>query len=407
MLDESLPLGARIGNALVSYCRYLGKLAWPANLTVFYPHPGQWPVGEVLLAGGLLLGLTTLAWAGRRRHPHLLLGWLWYCGTLVPVSQVIQTGGHAMADRYTYLPLLGLFVAVVWGAGEATRGWRYRAPALAAAGGAVLALCLALTREQLGYWLDSESLFRHALEVTADNYLAHNNLGAALARKGQTDAAIPQYHEALRLKPDYADACYNLGAALAAKGQIADAMGQFREAIRFNPGYADAHNNLGAALVTEGQIDAGIADYQETLRLKPDHVEAHYNLGAALEAKGQIGEAIAQFQEALRLNPGYAEAHYNLGILFLKTRQNAEAVAQLHEALRLKPDYAEARKQLARLGVEYAKAVVARGGALAGQGKYAEAIQFYQYRLEIPARPDRRLEQPGLAAGRLSRRGVS
>jgi hypothetical protein len=184
---ERVPLGARTGNALISYCRYLGKMFWPADLAVFYPHPGYWPLGRVLLAGGLLLGISALFWVQRRRYPFLLVGWFWYCGTLVPMSQIIQTGIHAMADRNTYLPSLGVLIFTVWGACELTRHWRYQVLAGSVAGGAAIVLCVPLTRQQIGYWRESETLFRHALAVTENNALAFNNLGAALGKKGQTD----------------------------------------------------------------------------------------------------------------------------------------------------------------------------------------------------------------------------
>ena len=158
---------------------------WPTDLAVFYPHPGHWPLGKVLLAGGVILGLSVLVWVQRRRYPYLLIGWLWYCGTLVPVSQVIQTGAHAMADRWTYLPSLGVLILTVWGAYELTRRWRYQALALSVAGGAAIVLCLALTRQQIGYWRDSEALFRHALEVTENNYLPTRTSASPSTRKAK------------------------------------------------------------------------------------------------------------------------------------------------------------------------------------------------------------------------------
>ena len=190
---ENLPLGARSGNALISYCRYLGKLFWPTDLAVFYPHPGYWPMEQVLLAGGLMLGISVLLFVKRRRYPFLLMGWLWFCGTLVPVIGLVQSGEQAMADRFTYVPSLGVLILAIWGAYELTRRWRYHVIALSVAGSAAIVLCMALTRQQLGYWQDSETLFRHALEVTENNYLAHNNLGDALIKKGQIDEAISQY----------------------------------------------------------------------------------------------------------------------------------------------------------------------------------------------------------------------
>jgi tetratricopeptide (TPR) repeat protein len=282
---ENLPLGARSGNALISYCRYLGKLFWPVDLAVFYPHPGHWPLEQVLLAGGLMLAISVLLVVQRGRYPFLLMGWLWFVGTLVPVIQLVQTGSHAMADRYAYIPSLGVLILAIWGAYELTRRWQYRVIALSVAGWAAIVLCLGLTRQQLGYWQDNETLFGHALEVTENNYLAHKVLGDVFLEKNQTDEAISQYQEAIRLAPDYAKAHYNLGVALEKEGQTDEATRQYQETIRLKPDYAEAHNNLGAALGRKGQIDEAIRQFQEAIRLKPDFVKAHNNLAAALEMK--------------------------------------------------------------------------------------------------------------------------
>ena len=248
MSFESLPLGARGGNALISYCRYLGKLFWPVDLAVFYPHPGYWPMGKVLLAGVLLLGITELCVVVRRRYPFMLIGWLWYVGTLVPVIGLVQVGDQAMADRYTYIPSLGVLILVIWGANELTRQWRHQLMILSVAGCGAIILCLGMTRRQLGYWQDSETLFRHALEVTKNNYLAHDNLGDILSQKGRTDEAISQFQEAIRLKPDDENAHYNLGAAFSHKGRTDGAINQFQEAIRLKPDDAEAHFDLGLIL---------------------------------------------------------------------------------------------------------------------------------------------------------------
>ena len=282
---ESLPLSARLANALISYGRYLGKLLWPTDLAVYYPHPGHWPLGEVLLAGGLILGISVLVWAQRRRFPFLLMGWLWYCGTLVPLSQVIQTGTHAMADRWTYLPSLGVLILVVWGGCDLTRGWRYQVVAWSVAGGAAIFLCLALTRQQIGYWKDGETLFRHTLAVTQNNAVAHDGLGVALNNQGQIDEAICQFQEAVRLNPAYANAHYNLGVAFFQRGRIDEAIRQFQEALRLVPDHPQAHNNLGAALGRQGQTDEAIRQFQEALRLKPDNAEARKNLNLLLANK--------------------------------------------------------------------------------------------------------------------------
>ena len=374
---ENLPLGARTANALISYGRYLGKLFWPADLAVFYPRPGHWPLGMVLLAGGLVLGLSGLVWGLRRRHPYGLVGWLWFLGTLIPVIGLVQVGGQAMADRYTYLPSLGVLILSVWGACELTRVWRYRVMPLCVVGGGASLLCLALTRQQLGHWQDNETLFRQALVVTENNQIAHKSLGDALDKKGQTDEAIGHFQEAIRLKPGYADAHNNLGNTLLKKGQADEAIGHFQEAIRLKPGYANAYNNLGNALLKKGQPGEAIRQYQEAIRLEPADANTHYNLGNAFLKNGQPDEAIRQYQEAIRLKRDSPAACYNLGIVFGMKGQPDEAIRQFQEAIRLNPDYAEAHSNL--------------GTAFFQQGRADEAIRQYQEALRLkPDFPDAR-----------------
>jgi len=354
---EDFPLGVRVENALISYGRYLGKLFWPTDLAVFYPHPGHWPVGQVLLAGGVVVGVSLLLYGQRQRWPFLLMGWLWFLGTLVPVIGLVQVGGQAMADRYTYIPSLGVLVVAVWGAYELTRRWPYQVMALSVAGGAAIILCLVLTRQQLANWQDSETLFRHAIKVTENNYVAHDNLGTVLGQKGQMDEAIREFQEAVRLKPNHANAHCNLGIALDKKGRTDEAIRQFREAVRLQPDHVEAHSNLGRVLDKKGQMDEAMIQFQEAIRLRPDHADAHNNLGVNLGKRGQIDAAISQLQETIRLKPDHAEAHNNLGTAFLQQGRTGEAISQYREAIRLKPDYADAQNNLARaLGMQNAPA---------------------------------------------------
>jgi Flp pilus assembly protein TadD len=437
---QNLSLGVRDGNALISYCRYLGKLFWPTKLAVFYPYPGHWPLAELLLAGGLLIGLSTLFFLQRRRCPFLLMGWLWFVGTLVPVIGLVQVGEQAMADRYLYIPSLGVLIVVIWGLYELTRHWRYQATALSVAGSAAIVLCTVLTWRQLGYWQDSEALFGHALEVTENNHIArfnlgvvragqgrldeaisefqeairlnpydakdHNNLGVALDKQGRSDEAIGQYQEAIRLKPDYADAHNNLGAVLDKQGRSDEAISQYQEAIRLKPDYPDAYNNLGVVLDKQGRSDEAISQFQEAIRLKPDYADAHNNLGNALIRKGQINEAISQLQETIRLKPDAAEAHYNLGDALARQGQIDEAISQFQEAIRLKPDDADAHNYLGitlarigrideaisqlqetvRLKPDYAEAHNNLGAALARNGRIDEATSQFQEAIRL--KPD-------------------
>ncbi len=378
---QTLPLGARCGNALISYCRYLGKLFWPADLAVFYPHPGYWPIGQVLLAGGLIAGISMFVLMKRRQYPFLLVGWLWFCGTLVPVIQLVQSGEQAMADRFTYVPSLGLLILVIWGAYELTRRRRYQVMLLSAVGSAAVILCLGLTRLQLGYWKNSETLFRQALEVTKNNQFAHKALGDALLKEGQIDEAIRQFQEAIRLKPDDADIHYNLGNALLKKDQTDEAIRQFHEVVRLKPDDADAHNNLGNAFLKQGQIDEAIRQFQEVIHLKPDDAEAHNNLATALGRNGQIDEGINQFQEAVRLNPDDPNIHYNFGNALLKNDQIAEAIRQYEEVIHLTPDDAEAHNNL--------------GIALGRKGQIEEAIREFQEAIHL--KPDYTDAQNNLA----------
>jgi Flp pilus assembly protein TadD len=366
---ENLPLGARFGNVLVSYCRYLGKLFWPVDLAVFYPYPGHWPLATVLLAGLLLVVFSLLVIVKRRQYPFLLVGWLWFIGMLVPVIGLVQVGIQAMADRYAYLPSLGLLILAIWGAYELTLRSRYHVIVLSLAGLAAIALCLGLTRQQLGYWHDSETLLRHALAVTENNSLVHNTLGNAFLDKNRIDDAISEYQEAVRLSPGYAEAHLHLGIALAKKGQLDEAINQFQEVVLLEPNDVDAHYDLATALYNKGRMDEAIRQYQEVIRLRPDDVEAQHQLDKALNQKGQADEAIGQLEEAIRLKPDSVEPYDNLGDAFAARGRFEEAIEYYRQAIQINSNRPET---FVHLGVAFSQL-----------GRTREAIAQYQEALKL------------------------
>ncbi|MGD8695130.1 MAG: tetratricopeptide repeat protein [Syntrophobacterales bacterium] len=345
---EAFPLTTRIANALISYLSYIGKMIWPHNLAVYYPHSGSIPVWQAAGAGLTLICVTVLViWTARKR-PYLAVGWLWYLGTLVPVIGLVQVGSQAMADRYTYLPLVGLFIALAWGVPCLFAGWRHRQSMLAILATIVLVSFTVCTWLQLRHWQNSITLFQHTLQVTTNNHFAHNNLGVALAQDGRLNEAISHYSEALRLKPGAFEVHNNLANALAAQGSVDEAIQHYFEALRLEPDYDKAHNNLGNVLAGTGRGEEAIIHYSEAIKINPDYAGAHYNLANALAAQGSVDEAIQHYFEALRILPDWAGAHNNLGVSLEKSGKLKEAIAHYHEALRIRPDYAKARNNLER-----------------------------------------------------------
>jgi hypothetical protein len=278
------PLTDRIANAVVSYASYMGKMIWPQNLAVFYPHPGNsLPVWQITGAALLLISVSFVVMRSARQYPYFLVGWLWYLGTLVPVIGLVQSGDQGMADRFTYVPLIGLFIMITWGASELLKTWRHRGMILAVTASTLLltfAICSAL---QVRYWKNDTTLFTHALEVTENNFLAQNNLGAAMAREGRLDEAIVHFGEALRISPNYVRAHYNLGLALAKKGRLDEAIVHYSEALRLEPDYPDALNGLGVALARQGRIEEAIVYFAAALKINPDYAPARSNLDLALQ----------------------------------------------------------------------------------------------------------------------------
>jgi tetratricopeptide (TPR) repeat protein len=311
-LGSTYSLPNRLGNAVVSYPRYLGKTFWPTDLSVFYPHPGSWPAWQVAASGVLLLLLSAFAIALARRWPYVFVGWFWFLGMLVPVIGIVQVGWQSIADRYTYLPGIGLAIIIVFGAWDLIRACIANIQ-IASRIGAVLAGCVAfvllcVTELQITYWDNTLALFNHALEVTPDNYVAHGYVGTELAAQGKLDDAIEHFSEAVRIYPGHADAEANWGNALMRQGRLDDAIEHFERALRIRPEYAQAHNNLAIALVQKGDIANAEKHFAEAVHIKPDWDDARANWAAALVRLGQMDEAAGQYKIVLEHNPTHARA---------------------------------------------------------------------------------------------------
>jgi tetratricopeptide (TPR) repeat protein len=379
-----ITIGPRLSNTLVSYAVYLEQMVWPSSLAVIYPHPaiigGDIAVWKVAGSVLLLAGISWLVWRERQRRPYLALGWLWYLGTLVPVIGLVQVGGAAHADRYTYVPLIGVFIAAAWGVPELIPTGRWRERILGVSAGAVLAALAVTAWFQAGYWRDNITLYSRSLVVTEGNWMVLSNLGGAYEDRGEHVRARECFMEALRIKPEYAPAWYNFGVSTASLGRQEEAIGyymealrvepeyapalnglglarkqlgrlqeaaeNFSEAVRIDPEYVDAWYNLGVVDASLGRVQEAIACFRATVRIKPKHASAWYNMGLAQARLGRIREASENFAEAVRIDPGHGNAWYNMGIADAQLGRIQEAIACFRETVRVKPDFAEAWNSL-------------------------------------------------------------
>jgi Flp pilus assembly protein TadD len=340
---ETIPLGMRVENALVSYAVYIAKMFRPAGLAIFYPYPqGSFAVPATLAGLGLAAVTAVAIWTARRQ-PYLIVGWLWYLITLVPVIGLIQAGQQARADRYMYIPMIGLSVALVWGAAELLRAWPQTQIVLAAT---VCAACAVVTFTQVGYWEDGVKLFQRAVDVTGDNYVARFNLAHEMREQGDDAGAIRQLEEAVRIRPHSGLAHNELGELLGKQGRLDEALAQLRTAEVSLPDDAALHYRIGILLGTAGQADQAAAELSQSIRLDPSNADAHRNLGISLAMMDRLPEAVAEFRTAVSLKPDDANARFNLGVALVNLGQTREAVEQLSEAVRLNPGFSEARAAL-------------------------------------------------------------
>jgi tetratricopeptide (TPR) repeat protein len=380
-----VPIEYRIGNALVSYCDYIVKTFRPVGLAVFYPHPvKEIPGLKIAVSLAVLLAITIVVILLRRRR-YLLVGWLWYLGTLVPVIGVVQVGGQAMADRYTYVPLIGIFIMLAWLAGDIVAQRRFRQLLAGVAGSAIIGVLGVMTFVQVSYWHDTMSLFKHTAAVTKDNYVAHSIMGVRYAEKGEIEAAMRAFDIILKMTPKDADTLYNVAKSLDVQGKTEKALEFYNRVLALVPDDADTHGALALIEARNGNLDRAVELYKEGLNKKPDDGGLHGglgslylqmgrideaiteletavklkadsiiygNLGMAVLAKGDGDKAMEYFSKAIKLDPANAEAHYNLGNCYLSQDLLAKAVGEYAKAIKIKPKYVKAYGNLA---VSYAR----------------------------------------------------
>jgi Flp pilus assembly protein TadD len=344
---DYLPLWYRAETAVIAYRNYIGKFLYPVDLAILYPHPKSWSLAGVLSSIAFVVGVSLASIDLRRKRPYFFTGWWWYVGTLVPVIGLVQLGSQAMADRYTYIPGIGLIILLTLGARDLAARFSVKTPIVASAAALVIAACAALTCRQITFWKDSGTVFSHAVEVTENSFIARKALADFYSSQGKSDQALELYRQALELYPNYEGAHLNLGALYNQLGRTPDAIEQFKIAIQLQQTDASAYNDLGAVLGSD-HLDDSLALFEKAAQINPAYLDAHMNLGQALDRKGRYTDAMVQYETALKLAPS-AAAHAYLGLDLEKMGRYEEAAAHLKAALELQPGNAEIQRALQRI----------------------------------------------------------
>ena len=324
------PLHSRVANAFSSYAKYIGKMFWPKDLAVFYPFDVRTIQSRqvVVLCTLLMVVVSVLAVRFGRKQKYLFVGWFWFVGTLFPVIGLVQSGAQSLADRYTYIPYIGLFIMIAWGLPELFSKWPQRKIALGLSMVIVLTTLGICSYRQVSFWNNSLTLFSHTVKVTQNNYIAYNNLGAAYNSLGCYQDAIEAYKQAIKIEPDYTKAYINLGAACNSLGRYQDAVETYKQAIQISPDFTDAYINLGVTCYKLGRYQDAVEAYKQAVKIQPDFALAHYNLGVACDKLGRYEDAIEAYKQAVRLKPGEIESHYNLGLDYLKVGDKDSALEE-------------------------------------------------------------------------------
>ncbi len=370
MTTGMIPIDLRIANALISYAKYIGKMIWPSRLAVIYPHPFSALVTwQTFLATVLLLAISVWVICLAKKRGYFAVGWFWYIITLLPVIGIVQVGNQAMADRYTYVPLTGLFIIIAWAGAEFSAKLPYRKILLAVLSVTIFSAMAVTSRLQLRHWRNSVAIFEHALEVTENNNIAHSYLVRPLFKQGRVDEAISHNYQALRINPNDYVGHINLGFILSKSGKFDQAVEYYTRAIQIGPDYPGAYIDLGIVLIKQGKIAEAIKQYQQVLRLTPDNADVHNDLGLAFAQQDKLDQAVVHFNKALQINPEFAKAHYNLGYALARQGKFDDAVEHYTRAIQIHPHVPVIYKNLADVLIQ--------------QGRIAEAIEQYQQVLRL------------------------
>jgi len=340
---ESIPLTIRVSNAVVSYLKYIGKLIWPQNLAVFYPYTENLvPPWMTVIFALMLVVVTIRVILAADKFRYLLVGWLWFIVMLAPVIGLVRVGDHAMADRYTYVSLTGLFIIIAWGATDLLAGWKYRRFILGLSAMLVIAALAIVAGIQTRYWRNSVTLFSHALKVTKGNYLANANLGAALLEQDKFDQAVEQLQLAIQTNPKCAEAYLNLADVYRKLGQYDNAIKVYDKVISVRPDCAPAYYELGITYGRLGRYQQAVDAFASAVRIKPDYVKAYNNLGVAYGSLGRYQDEIDACSKAIKIDPAFADAHNNLGVALSQLGRYPEAIQAFNRAIQLNPGFPEA-----------------------------------------------------------------
>ena len=368
-LSRVLPSLRTLEGAIVAYAKYLYLMVWPSGLAIPYPLVRVIPRWELLLSLAVLVTISVLAYRRRRQNPYLLAGWLWYLVTLLPVIGLIRSGPHSQADRYTYVPLVGVFIMIAWGAADLFARSRYRQWILGTGAALSILVCIAVSSAQVGHWKNTTTIFSHSVSVTKNNNVAHTNLGLRLLESGETDEAIAHFLEAIRGHPRDKHAQCNLGNAYRQKNDVPKAIYHYEKALLIDPKYVNANYNLANVYLELNKLDLCEKYYLITIENDKRHYRAHFNLATTYSMMGKSREAITHFRESIKTQPEQAGAYYGLGMEYLRLEDLEQAELNFNRALQIKPNYEQAHYRL--------------GLIMMRRKNYDAAIRYFSRALEI------------------------